>query len=1726
MLLERPYLHAASHASQGIHFDFIQRAIPDWLRTATLTRVRAVRGASPYVYTRLKAVDAPADPAPREAMAEHWAARNALDEQLKYMKDVYSFAERLLKKALREYGNIDVRNTFIRLYAPAKKSWWVIGVHKGVTSRTVSLLDAALHNFCASEQFADYAFLSRVDARGQQNILTLTSGTSGQPLTALGFKNLCRSLDIGRQYQTRLLSTLGFSNPVQADSLRLKVIACDKASLKNAACIAFAQQHIKADARRLLFDIVEGKPTPSLGGIPVDYYNLSLLDARLSGVLLIAAPQGRDKHIERLIAYIPEDPEHPLKEYASPVAFMNELTRQLRDNPSPLDATGQTPNKATYRQFFSQFIDHKQRGHFFAELQSRLYKVQWHQKARTDNGPSWQTLKVDTPQLHFSVQNIFDDYQNRPPSGRSEPDTLWHYLYRVKLNKIVNDTREIAITTAYADLMARWAWWDNLSKILSDIFNAALLVVTPFVPFLGELMLAYTAYQVANDVFEGIVDWAQGKGLEAIGHVMEVVEAVVQLGAWAAAGTVGQTLTLKLSPFVESLRPVELASGEQRLWNPDISPYQQSISLPKGIEPDAQGLYQHAQKHWLVHADKHYQVKPDPHLTHHRIVHPNRPQAYRPKVRFNGNGAWVHEGEQPRSWDEHTLMRRISSATHTLTTEQLEQIRIISGSEPDHLRYMYVHNQPSPPLLVDTLERFRAGRFAEESAGRIRTGQVLEPYSYWFEQAVTELPGWPPSKALEVFHNSDLSGDSRKYGDATALPANTLTISLADVMAAKLPERVLGFLEEQQVNTLLGETLPKAQRAQALRDKLASYVDGFGGHIASSHYQLGQASSDPHIALLRQTFPELPLSSANALLKQAWPEELKAMTDEQRLPLRLKGLARELSFDNKACRAVEGLYPPLQPSAQSERLVLNTLRLHSDSFSCLKIDIRDNSPSGSLRCSVGEHDAPQVRTLVRNAQGAYEVFDAEPKSLNHTADLYESVLWTLAQVPERTPPYAVGEGERFRQWVIEHNQTPSERRQALAEPPVSRQPAPEVEVLLGGGASCKMSRTDSYDMQPKTIEERIKQLLPAMSREGIRRLSNTLGTIEGEQTLTQMEAQKQQLFHQLDTYIKGPTRWEGTPLESEARKRRAVVAIRLYDGWSNGLTVHLDESFEHRGGIALDLFNTNMPDELPTLSVPLNHISDVDLRGCDFADSHAAFLNNFPHLRDLDLSHNRITQLPETLGNLKRLRRLHLEKNALVLDDSAIATLKRLKRLKQLEMAGNPLGQPPDISQMPNLTLLNLRDTHIKDWPAGLVGQSRPRGFQLDLSENPITQLPHVAPGSDDADIIARTRLDQDKLTSDFQDLLAEYRESVGLDPLRFYAPKGESTPWLTYIKPEEVERHRQLWDEIEKEPGSQGLFEVIKSLEEPDAFQAEEDRLAYQSNHPELSQRVWRLLRAVEADSELRDRVFKDTRYPGLCPDAGALIFQKLGIEVLASEAYRTSTSPQELEARLVVLARGAARDAYMGKAIGEDIAQRLKPKEQGGKGQRLWSQVVDGEHGEVDEAGIHLAYRSTLADRLDLPWLSTHMTYRTLADVTHEQIEKVANAVARLEEGDGLVNQMLLDNGWERYLEQHNPTAKWNNDTAFDLKYAQLDELQALQQQYADSQDLPEADQEPRREKLRSLAQALELDESSVLSGDPMSSTLFDTTLNELGYRHTQWLRDLTREALNRAGTRRNRT
>ena len=118
----------------------------------------------------------------------------------------------------------------------------------------------------------------------------------------------------------------------------------------------------------------------------------------------------------------------------------------------------------------------------------------------------------------------------------SSATDLWSYDYQRKFDKIFKDARDLAISTADADSMARKAWWDNLEKSLSDIFNAALLVASPFVPVIGELMLAYTAYQLAAEVIKGVVDLVEGQVTEAAEHTLIVLERVAQFAAWAPAG--------------------------------------------------------------------------------------------------------------------------------------------------------------------------------------------------------------------------------------------------------------------------------------------------------------------------------------------------------------------------------------------------------------------------------------------------------------------------------------------------------------------------------------------------------------------------------------------------------------------------------------------------------------------------------------------------------------------------------------------------------------------------------------------------------------------------------------------------------------------------------------------------------------------------------------------------------------------------------------------------------------------------------------------------------------------------------------------------------------------------------------------------------------------------------------------------------------------------------------
>ncbi len=165
---------------------------------------------------------------------------------------------------------------------------------------------------------------------------------------------------------------------------------------------------------------------------------------------------------------------------------------------------------------------------------------------------------------------------------------------------------------------------DNATKMITDIFNAALMVITPFVPFLGELMLAYTVYQLSSEIIEGVVGPGRGpisRSRRTCGERDQRSGATGHVAAGAAVGG-----ALRRSLFVDDLRVVEV-NGQPRLWNPDLAPYaRHDLQLPADAQPDALGLHERQNQRILRLKDRHYVVAHEAASDTYRIQHPTRPR--------------------------------------------------------------------------------------------------------------------------------------------------------------------------------------------------------------------------------------------------------------------------------------------------------------------------------------------------------------------------------------------------------------------------------------------------------------------------------------------------------------------------------------------------------------------------------------------------------------------------------------------------------------------------------------------------------------------------------------------------------------------------------------------------------------------------------------------------------------------------------------------------------------------------------------------------------------------------------------------------------------------------------------------------------------------------------------------------------------------------------------------
>jgi hypothetical protein len=1676
----------------------------------------------------------------RELIEEQGRLRGVLDKTLGNLQhDINAFAEPLLSTVMKSNFNTaeNIDAFSVQLAVPSKIGFVIDTGASRVRQST--LLEAALHNFEESETTEDAwrnsSGIYRKDARGSLAL---------EPAISLPrFTSLCRSLDIGGQYQRHIKSVLLPTNVEAQRTLQQDSVASEKAAFQVAALIARLKGDISAYAYAKLELIRENRANVTFHDQPLHSHRLSLMGFRLTGIVLFSAiadpselkktidaltpdslkfwsewsqrisvlpgneyeqfkllqaffangPQGMTDELLRrddiyrqsplsgpLIAYVPDDPDHPLKEYSSLTEFMKTLIGQLRNT--------------EYQAFFSRFVAHKDKGVFFTRVNERFTTFTWHQLEPLDMGPWWRETAVENPNAEPITNRIHGD--------------LWVTLFHERRDKAIADARLIAVPTDDEDATARFKRLTSYLEIGWNMFNFAAMLV----PGLGEAMLGIMVAQMLAEVAEGIEDWSKGDKDEASAYFVGVLINFAQLALMSAGHVLpsGRLPPIKISPFVEGLKPVEVR-GKERLWNPDLHPYEQPIALPLEASVSEKGLYRHQDQDVLRLEDKCYGVKQDRNTGQHGLAHPTRADAYQPLLEHNGAGSWKTELDQPLEWDRRRLLKRLGASADGFSDETLDQVLIVSGVHENVLRRLHVEHETPPAMLVDTLKRFKAYADAEACAEQILVNRIGEEWAGFVPRFMTELPGWPEGKAIEVFEGPGLSGSSIKDGYADALPADTLQMTRQELVGGALPERVVGFLDEQSLGELLGQWFSgdRSRRVEALREQLAGQARRHKRRLFDGLYARRERSANPLVTLLKSDGEELSTSMAEELLGHAQPSDLQHLTEKKRVSLKLTEQTREAEHQLRLARAYEGLYLDELHNPDTVRLELHSMAKLPGWPSDLRLEIREYSFDGPLNDSIGPPDAPTRKVLIRGEGGQYEARDAGDQHLHGTDTLYAAVLHALPDPQRAALGFEIHDALRLEQAV---KVQPLGRQ--LFEPIVRDNPVlkpaydPQVMRLRGG-----MKGYAQQAPRGTGLRRRARSLYPGHSPEEVETLLTQFSQDGGSarERLAALEAE-------FNGFNRAMQRWMNSPTQSNRFTPAGVAEWharnRIYSALRQCWQRTGPEGIEAEGVVRpQSLAFNNIPmlsqllDTLPKLESNFDHVTSLSLRGGQLRSGHMSFLESFHQVRYLNLQDNLLTAIPQAVRDMRHLTHLFLDGNNIELDALAVDSLKNLTRMTSLRLRGNPLKLIPDISRMPHLQVLLLGDTGLDSWPVGLFSQSRPRSIYLDLSANPISRIPEVAPGSFRAELLARTVISRSPrwISPENLDILKSYIESVGMDPERPYPPRGvlDSSDWVAGMSERQWQVKQEVWNAVEDEFDSVPFFNEIRVLTQSADFKAGG---TYQT---ELTAKVWRMLEAMARDSELRSKLFHEAATPTECVDGGTQLFNAMGVQVMVHEAYALVRADL-IETQLLELALGKSRLDELGVIARQRVSERLA------KGERFRRYDADGEvTGTIDEVEVHLAYMTDLAERLDLPWQARGMQFRNIAEVSKEMIEAAFQRIKALEEGDLLIDRIFEQPLWKTWLE-----ATYREDlNGFKRRIDATIDLQDALQRRAEGTRFTAEEKAAVEAEIKGLCSELGKPETDFADGRLMTDEAYVQALDDIDRQITQQLKNLTRDAMTRA-------
>ncbi|OUM06230.1 hypothetical protein BW686_16190 [Pseudomonas syringae] len=1328
------------------HLQHIKSKAPDWLLEAEPATHATLRMSSARSVQWLNSArtSSPKQVAELQRLyAEHRRNEHKVRPVLEGISTLEDFAKPLLTAAIKErFGlEVDVAGSWLFHARRAKVDQSFLSAskdpltqaHLALKAAKQTLLKAALQNFEAWETAPgamDADTGTKAEVFSSCEIMGNYITGTALPISATGFASLCRELDLGGQYQAHLTSvfsapsTPGETPEQAATRIRQDFMQLESSSIRLHVQIAALQGLISPPMQQALLKILDGQQNVRLDNIPVKCSAPRLGDVELTGILVFGKDRDIATGLEKVVVYIPDDPIAPLKEYDSVAVFIN----SLRDR---MFVKG-------YLNFFKRFIPARHRSALLEQLFERL-----HPKVKKGGIFERQWLEREDD------RNARLDLRETPLKGR-----LLDNLHDRKRAALQDDALFHGVPTAAEDQKTFDQRVQYFKDRAFDVLNIAGFVV----PVVGELMLAVTAIQLVHEVYEGVESWAKDEKDQAFAYLFDVVENIALMSALGAATAGGAAVpALQVPEFVNSLKPVELPDGATRLWKPDLAPFAHDVVLPANLQPDATGLYTWQGKQWLPLEGRVYSVTPTATDDGYLMEHPARPESYQPALRHNGSGAWLHELDQPLEMEGLTLFRRLGYSSDAFSDTTARHILNVSNTSESVMRQALADLQRPPALLEDTARRFRLdqqiNRFIEQmEANNPNAAAALQL------ELLSQDPRWPGNRALTLV-------DAQNDTVQTFTPVHQAAVREAITVRADQPDalrQVLESLSNSEIQTLLDEEfgagrLSIASRLTTLRTHLAARARATRGWLFETRYRALEVADTEGAQVIQQAFSGLPPLIIQELASHASPAELAQLTTERRVPLRIAEEASAYLQQVRLARAYEGLYLASVTSADTDCLVLHSLEALAQWPSHVRLEVHDRYFGGPLIDSIGPHDAPIRKVLIREGN-RYETRDADDRHLHGLDDLYSSLLRALPDAERSQLGFDhASQGQALASRIQEHplprqNLAPLLNMQAIK--PGAKSPMRLADGRLGYPLSGR-GEADWHITDDSLLDKiRMLELEDAFPEDILNRLRHTgwnnrtidqrLNGLLGEQM-----ALRASLRVWTDEIIE-------MPLMSQAHiDSRERISEALWNHWRLNSLPEIGRTLEplRLQYVALNDFPRQLPDFVYSRVTGL-HLENISVEHRVQTGAGAVpaapdlprqltnsvelghFLQRFPNARSLNLisepsagldpDFSVFLNLPQHIANAApQLTELALINQGIFLDQTQMNHLRSLTGLRSLDLSGNRLISllPMDVGWL-QLDRLVLQRVGMHRWPSWLSDLMPGNIRELSVAHNNLTELP------------------------------------------------------------------------------------------------------------------------------------------------------------------------------------------------------------------------------------------------------------------------------------------------------------------------------------------------------------------------------------------------------------------